>query len=205
MNARFEHMLELKRNVYVMKYLLMKFNGFLKGFIYLINIVLLTCTCSLILYVILESMGLDFISQSEDCNQNAIKVLAAVLTLCVASVQCSRHIDQNVIESILNLRDAFDRDKIKEIQQYLIQNNKIEAYDFNDIEIYNFLGYLEVGSLMLQRGMMNKREFSNQFGYTLQQVLSCEDLYRHIKMSECFYEDFLFVVKVFHSSNCRLV
>lgn len=198
-------MLELKRNAFVRKYLSMKFNGLLKVFVYLINITLLICTCCLIIYVILESLGLDIMALSDDCNSKAIRVLAAVLTLCVASVQCSRYIDQNVVESILSLREAFDRDKMKVVQQYLILDEKNEACDLKDIDIFNFLGYIEVGSLMLQKGMMNKKEFYNQFGYILQQILVCDELYDHIKGSEYFYEDLLFVVKIFYSSRCRLV
>ena len=56
---------------------------------------------------------------------------------------------------LTKLRDVFDRDKMKNIQHCLMMG--LQPKD-RDIDIYNFLGYIEVGSIMLQRALISKEE-----------------------------------------------
>ncbi len=58
--------------------------------------------------------------------------------------------------------------------------------EFDIFLLFNFLGYIEVGSIMLQRGVMTRDQFRNQFTYILDCVLSNQWYVEHIIKSATF-------------------
>ena len=83
---------------------------------------------------------------------------------------------------------------MKRIQQWIITRCDEE---FEDIDILNFLGYIEIGSIMLQKGLISKNEFKNQFYGIIEWILNNHILKEHIRAYNKYYEDLLFIIYIF--------
>ena len=58
----------------------------------------------------------------------------------------------------------------------------------------DYIGVIELGAIMLKKGIISFEEFYNQFGYRVEYILKNGELRNHIKGNMQYYEDFLYVV-----------
>lgn len=74
-----------------------------------------------------------------------------------------------------------------------IQNpcrNVIEEEDkirHSNVEVFDYLGVLELGAIMLERGVITQQEFDNQFKYRIVNVYN-SDLRKHIEKERKYYK-----------------
>ena len=75
------------------------------------------------------------------------------------------------------------------------ENKKID-----DALLFNYLGTIELGSIMLQKGIITFDEFFNQFGYRVQNIANCDEIMEHVRSdsNKDYYENLLYVVDEFH-------
>ena len=198
-------MLEYSRKLYLKKRREMLLNVFISKFIKILNgglFVALLMMIGVLIIVIIKDDNQIVVCSTEFDFVLILKSALGVLTLLIASLQVSRYLSQLAIDSVTKLRDVFDRDKMKNIQHGLMMG--LQPKD-RDIDIYNFLGYIEVGSIMLQRALISKEDFNNQFEFILKIVLQNTELRDHIKDSSKYYSDLLFVIYLSDQKICNLV
>ena len=194
--------LPVKKSLYYSKLIHMKACAFVRGFVTALNVVLFLLIIVLFIHVILLCFGIGKIDGFTFAN--SAKALFALLTLLVANIQITRHLTQCAMEAILNLRKAFDKEHFRQIQQKLIDKKDPMFISLDIIEL-NFLGYIEIGSIMLQKGFMTREEFSNQFGFILQQLCQIPLFFEHVSSSTDYYVDLLFAIYMECPDSCDLV
>lgn len=194
--------LPVKKSLYYSKLIHMKACAFVRGFVTALNMVLFLLTIVLFIHAILACFGISIIDGFTFAD--SAKALFALLTLLVANIQITRHLSKCAMEAILNLRKAFDKEHFRQIQQKLIDKKDPMFISLDIIEL-NFLGYIEIGSIMLQKGLMTEKDFSNQFGYILQLLCELPQFYQHVSEDKDYYANLLFAIYTECPDSCDLV
>lgn len=134
--------------------------------------------------------------------QIILKVLFSCLTLYIAMATLEKHIDVETCKCLSNLRDKFNSEGKKALHYQLLdeEDKTIEFSSLNTdnsslkerqaviIEIFDYLGTIELGAIMLEKGLINKEEFENQFGYRLENCLKNKDICNHLQKYSAYYE-----------------
>ena len=192
----------IKKSLYCRKRMNMLASAFVRVFIKILSAVLLLLVAFLLVTMVLKWNGSDVMTDLT--VRDLTKALFAVLTLCVANLQFSRHWEQSAVDSIVKLRDNFNEEPMRLIQQKLIDSDLTLSGDIADILLFNFLGYIEIGSIMLQRGIMTREQFRNQFDYILNRVITDPLCAQHIAVSAACYNDLLFAIRLEYPEICDL-
>lgn len=128
-----------------------------------------------------------------------IKAFIAILTLTIASIQLKRYIDLETTSTLAKLREMLTSDINMEIH-HLIQNNQCfkkcpinsTTHIIRDVDVYNYLGTLELGAIMVKRETITMGEFANQFGYRIEAVMNnCSVFTKYIQDEREYYQDLI--------------
>lgn len=145
-----------------------------------------------------------------------IKLFGYSATLLIAGYNLSKYMDVMAIEALRTIRERFDDEKKNELHELTLHKNDrvpiikhgvpdskqdtlkkdIEKDEFNNedcslirnITIYDYLGTIELGAIMLRRGMISVEEFYNQFGYRVENIFRNPDICRSINNDYKHYE-----------------
>ncbi len=97
-------------------------------------------------------------------------------------------------KAILEIRKMFATDANKEIHQHIndhksnglgkdMQFSKefTEFWDKNKLNIYDYLGTLELLNIYVQAGIIDMDDFAHQYGYRLRNIIRYEELLKKIE------------------------
>lgn len=140
-----------------------------------------------------------------------IKAFFASVTLFVASHSLMKYIDVERTRSLGEIREKLDDKPKKIIHDYVMNNkdkegvpssliqclNENSSVDLSTVEIFDYLGTLELGAIMLYRGVISEEEFYNQFGYRYENVEE-SFLYKVANESPEYYQPLLYALSVIH-------
>lgn len=141
-----------------------------------------------------------------------IKFLFASMTLFVANYNLMKFLDSETVKSLSDLREKMRSEDINLIHSYLLAENdkepiiqELSAY-FNcnnnskskqkspeeiNAALFDYLGIIELGIIMLDKGLISKEEFKNQFGYRYENIRNNSAIMSHINNSKNYYKAFL--------------
>lgn len=138
-----------------------------------------------------------------------LKVLFYSMTLFVASHTLMKYIDVETCRSLGEIRTKLNDKPKKKIHnlimdqedknEEIIKNLKLfsdDGTDFTNVEIFDYLGTLELGAIMLGRGILSEKEFYNQFGYRFENLANAPDLLAHIEQNHEYYKPLRFAAEV---------
>ncbi|MBQ5978539.1 MAG: hypothetical protein IJL58_00780 [Bacteroidales bacterium] len=129
-----------------------------------------------------------------------IESLGGLLTLWVIAYNLMRYIDLETVHSLGYLRELLNTKEKKIIHNYLLDPDDIDpiikeidrqsvidsdngnSIIHSNIELFDYLGTIELGAIMLDRSVINEEEFENQFGYRI------ENIRRYINKNSKFME-----------------
>ena len=146
----------------------------------------------------------------------------STLTLWIASSQLAKYLQMATITALGELRKMLNSDPKKKIHNYLldVDDKKViledlykESKELNDsgnasvtdtkeckypnIELFDYLGTIELGAIMLRKGIISREEFFSQFGYRAENLWSNQAIKDHIMKCPKYYKDFLYIVNTF--------
>lgn len=137
-----------------------------------------------------------------------LKVFFYSMTLFVASHTLMKYIDVETCRSLGEIRNKLHDDSKKKIHNFLMDEEdkkaiieKLKSFsddgtDLSNVEIFDYLGTLELGAIMLTRGILSEKEFYNQFGYRFENLANAPELLAHIEQRHEYYEPLLFAMEV---------
>ena len=138
-----------------------------------------------------------------------LKVFFYSMTLFVASHTLMKYIDVETCRSLGEIRNKLHDDPKKKIHNYLMDEKdkkeeiieKLKSFsndgtDLSNVEIFDYLGTLELGAIMLTRGILSEKEFYNQFGYRFENLANAPELLAHIEQQHEYYEPLRFAMEV---------
>ena len=125
------------------------------------------------------------------------KAFIAFSTLHIAIINVNKYITIEAIRSIESLRNRLEKRECKEIHQWLEEpkESNITIKDFFTTDIHSYLGTIEMGSLMVQKGLISIHIFKRQFGYRIANIVESPEIVSIIAENEEYYEDLLWIIK----------
>ena len=136
-----------------------------------------------------------------------LTLFGASLTLYIASIQFRKHLDVQAINALSDLRTKLNTDNKKVIHNYLlpfddksvvlakIDRQTDDKIEFSNLELFDYLGTIELGAIMLKRKVITIEEFYNQFGYRVENLVSNADVLEHIYKNREYYSAFMEIVE----------
>ena len=67
--------------------------------------------------------------------------------------------------------------------------------DFSNAEFFDYIGTIELGAIMVRRGVISVDEFYNQFGYRVENIWANEGVKKHISNNKSYYKDLNFIIR----------
>ena len=133
-----------------------------------------------------------------------IKLLGFCLTLFVASHHLAKYLDVETVHALSKLREMLNSEAKKKIHNHLLDASdtpliiselakaaECERVAFSNIEIYDYIGTLELGAIMLKRGVISEDEFISQFGYRVLNLWNRPEIQERILRDHDYYEYFI--------------
>ena len=151
-----------------------------------------------------------------------LKILASGITLVITGYTLTHALHLATINSLKDLRERFNESGKKSFMLFLMKSYKApddssdsnlaeriastssqlnvpvmieNQISFNSTDVLDYFGVIELGGLMLKRGLITIEEFYNQFGYRLEYVLANQQIVKHIyNDAEGYYKDLHWVI-----------
>lgn len=136
-----------------------------------------------------------------------IKCLGGVLTLWVITYNLEKYIDVETVRLLGDLRKVLHTNEKKVIHNYLLESVDKErilpeiddsiinpplcrrdTIHNSNIELFDYLGCLELGVIMLIKGLISRSEFDNQFGYRIENIRRNDRIMNHLSKERQYYE-----------------
>lgn len=151
-----------------------------------------------------------------------LKGFLSCATIWIASYTLNRSLNISTINSLCVLREKFSEEGKKNFHLFLMAHSAkkeddeegdsyiaermkntsgITKYDFNSADVFDYLGIVELGAIMLKRGDLTFKEFYNQFGYRVEYLWQVDEIRTHIEKHSQYYEDFIDLIDLFKSKG----
>ncbi len=129
------------------------------------------------------------------------------LTLWIISYNLKKFIDIETVKALGDLRTKLNDDKKRDIHTFLFPNedkNPIlkgedksnlpdSTTQFANEDVFDYIGTIELGAIMVERGAITLDEFKHQFGYRVENIKNNSELMNHIKKNKKYYSNFLYL------------
>ena len=170
-------------------------------------IALLTVCVSLIIIEAFLTEGIRI-----QCNSDGVKnmvvfwkdysaliiTLGSCLTLFIANYNLGQYLNVETINALATLRNMLNSPENRRVHEYLLPDDERKAIlpncktetDFQNIrniDIFNYIGTLELGRLMWDNGVIDESKFKNQFGYRFENLFNSKEIKEHIKANKQYY------------------
>lgn len=170
-------------------------------------IALLTVCVSLIIIEAFLTEGIRI-----QCNSDGVKnmvvfwkdysaliiTLGSCLTLFIANYNLGQYLNVETINALATLRNMLNSPENRRVHEYLLPDDERKAIlpncetetDFQNIrniDIFNYIGTLELGRLMWDNGVIDEAKFKNQFGYRVDNISNSKEIKEHIKANKQYY------------------
>lgn len=157
--------------------------------------------------------------------------LGGCLSVWVVAYNLKKYIDIEAVKSLSDLRSKLNEDEKKRIHRFLItdaeektpilqsDSKETSAIDEQDksrivtpqhdsllddnVELFDYLGTIELGAIMLKKGIIDYDEFYNQFGYRVENIMRCEKVKKHICDNCRYYRMLIYMMKRMKSDDYR--
>lgn len=143
-----------------------------------------------------------------------ITLFGCVLTLWIACYNLKKYMDVETVNALATLRSMLNSEEKKKIHTYLMEYDEQQAIFPNleskqgeqkialsNVELFDYLGTIELGAIMLQRGVISFDEFYNQFGYRVENIKENKALMECIKDDHDYYEMLLYVIGMLNKNS----
>lgn len=145
-----------------------------------------------------------------------VKAFFASVTLFVASHSLMKYIDVETTRSLGEIREKLNDKPKKIIHDYVMNDkdkggvpssliqrlNEHSSIDLSTVEIFDYLGTLELGAIMLYRGTITEKEFLDQFGYRFEN-LEESFLLQIVNASEEYYQPLLYALSIVRKQKLK--
>lgn len=88
---------------------------------------------------------------------------------------------------------------LPELENEVSDENRRMPY--SNVELFDYLGTIELGAIMLRKGLISLDEFDQQFGYRVRNCWNNRAICEHIQKHYEYYSDFKYAVEQLDRSN----
>lgn len=127
-----------------------------------------------------------------------IITLGSCLTLFIASYNLGQYLNVETINALATLRNMLNSPENRRVHEYLLPDDERKAIlsdsegetnfkEICNIDIFNYIGTLELGCLMLENRVIDEDKFNNQFGYRVNNLSNSQEIKEHILKNKEYY------------------
>lgn len=131
-----------------------------------------------------------------------IITLGSCLTLFIANYNLGQYLNVETINALATLRNMLNSPENRRVHEYLLPDDERKAIlpdsegetnfkEICNIDIFNYIGTLELGCLMLENRVIDEDKFNNQFGYRVKNLSNSQEIKEHILKNKEYYLDTL--------------
>lgn len=136
-----------------------------------------------------------------------IKLFIYSATLFVAGYNLSKYMDMMAIESLRTIRERLNEDNKNKLHELLLcEKDQVsilkpssstepdvnQKEEIKNITIYDYLGTIELGAIMLKKGMISIDVFYNQFGYRMENIFRNAEIAQSIQKDHKYYTNLIY-------------
>ena len=169
-------------------------------------IIAFICVCIVVIQALitdglslqLNIAGVDNLMQFWEPYTPIIAVLGTTATIFISIHHIMRYIDIEAARSLSDLRTQLNQCSNKSVHKALLEtedsdNNKTILQSTSNTDLFNYLGCIELGAIMLERKHITFEEFFNQFGYRVQNIWNNHKVREHIHSEKEYYKALIYV------------
>ena len=149
--------------------------------------------------------------------KDLIKAFGYCLTLWLACYNLKKFIDVETTKALGDLRTKLNDKEKKVIHTYLFpeedrtsilkglngSSSSVISPPFENADLFDYIGTIVLGAIMVKRGAITLDEFKNQFGYRVENIKENKELMNYLEKYNEYYSDFLYIVKGLDKLNKR--
>lgn len=138
-----------------------------------------------------------------------IQALGGCLTLFIVSYNLQKYIDVETVKALGDLRNKLNSDDKEKIHTFLLpeEDKKIvlpeldkevekdHKIPYSNSVLFDYIGTIELGAIMLRRNVITIDEFYNQFGYRVENLMNNTAIKSHIKDNIYYYKELQYIVQ----------
>lgn len=139
-----------------------------------------------------------------------IQAFGGCLTLFIVSYNLQKYIDMETVKALGNLRDKLNGEEKVKLHTYLMHKDdrkpilqdadkRIEnggKIRYGNAVLFDYIGTIELGAIMVKRRVISIDEYYNQFGYRIENLMANEDIRSHIKDNMSYYGELRRILKL---------
>lgn len=138
-----------------------------------------------------------------------IQAFAGCLTLFIVSYNLQKYIDIETVKALGDLRNKLNSEEKKKLHVFLMHESEkgpiLKGVDKDlkendktspdNVTLFDYIGTLELGAIMVRRGVITVDEFYNQFGYRVENLMNNAEIKSHIKDNLIYYKALRYIVQ----------
>lgn len=138
-----------------------------------------------------------------------IQTFGGCLTLFIVSYNLQKYIDIETVKALGDLRDKLNSEDKKKLHTFLMHESEKEPIlqesgkssngndkvSYNNTTLFDYIGTIELGAIMVKRNVISINEFYNQFGYRVENLINNADIKLHIKDNINYYKELQYIVQ----------
>lgn len=138
-----------------------------------------------------------------------IHAFGGSLTLFIVSYNLQKYIDVETVKALGDLRNKLNSEDKNKIHTFLMPkedkaailieidtsiDNKSNITGSNAV-LFDYIGTIELGAIMVKRKVISINEFYNQFGYRVENLMNNAAIRSHIKGNIGYYKELQYIVQ----------
>lgn len=139
-----------------------------------------------------------------------IQAFGGCLTLFIVSYNLQKYIDIETVKALGDLRNKLNGGEKGKLHTFLMHesekepilqefNKKAKEKDYkilySNAVLYDYIGTIELGAIMVKRKVITIDEFYNQFGYRVENLMNNAAIKSHIKDNMNYYKALQYIVQ----------
>lgn len=138
-----------------------------------------------------------------------IQAFGGCLTLFIVSYNLQKYIDIETVKALGDLRDKLNSEDKKKLHTFLMHESEkepiLQKFDkkakekdcviYSNAVLYDYIGTIELGAIMVKRKVITIDEFYNQFGYRVENLMNNATIKSHIKDNMTYYKALQYIVQ----------
>lgn len=138
-----------------------------------------------------------------------IHAFGGSLTLFIVSYNLQKYIDVETVKALGDLRSKLNCKEKKKLHTFLMHESEkgpiLQEFDKKTKEndcvrcsnavLFDYIGTIELGAIMVKRKVISINEFYNQFGYRVENLMNTPAVKTHIKDNINYYKALQYIVQ----------
>lgn len=138
-----------------------------------------------------------------------IQAFGGSLTLFIVSYNLQKYIDIETVKALGDLRNKLNGGEKGRLHTFLLpeEDKKIvlpeldkevekdHKIPYSNSVLFDYIGTIELGAIMLRRNVITIDEFYNQFGYRVENLMNNAAIKSHIKDNPNYYKALQYIVQ----------